>query len=144
MAGRSAGARGGTPRLLSGGNPQIAKGFGDAPVEAYLSAMPGWKQDVGRRLDALMGAACPGVRRAVKWNSPFYGAKNETWFLSFHCYSQYIKVAFFEGASLSPMPPGLSKQKCVRCLDLRENDALNEMQFCDWVKQANRLPGIRM
>lgn len=129
------------PRLLSGGNPQIAKGDGDAPVQAYIAAMPSWKRDVGRRLDALIEDAVPGVRKAVKWNSPFYGAGNEGWFLSFHCLTRYVKVAFFKGAALHPIPPGASKQQDVRYLDIRENDPLDEAQFADWVKQASRLPG---
>ena len=129
------------PRLLSGGNPQIAKGDGDAPVQAYIAAMPSWKRDVGRRLDALIEGAVPGVRKAVKWNSPFYGAGNEGWFLSFHCLTRYVKVAFFKGAALHPVPPGASKQPDVRYLDIRENDPLDEAQFADWVKQASQLPG---
>lgn len=133
----------GGPRLLAGGNPQIAKGHGDAPVQAYIAAMPGWKRDVGRRLDAVIAGAVPGVRKAVKWNSPFYGveAPDGGWFLSFHCFDKYVKVAFFRGASLQPMPPGASKQKDVRYLDIREDDAIDEGQFGDWVKQASRLPG---
>jgi hypothetical protein len=129
------------PRLLSGGNPQIAKGDGDAPVQAYIAAMPGWKSDVGRRLDALIEGAVPGVRKAVKWNSPFYGAGDEGWFLSFHCLTRYVKVAFFKGAALHPVPPGASKQNDVRYLDIRENDPLDDAQFVDWVKQASQLPG---
>jgi hypothetical protein len=129
------------PRLLSGGNPQIAKGDGDAPVQAYIAAMPGWKSDVGRRLDALIEGAVPGVRKAVKWNSPFYGAGDEGWFLSFHCLTRYVKVAFFKGAALHPVPPGASKQNDVRYLDIRENDPLDDAQFADWVKQASQLPG---
>jgi hypothetical protein len=129
------------PRLLSGGNPQIAKGDGDAPVQAYIAAMPGWKRDVGRRLDALIEGAVPGVRKAVKWNSPFYGAGDEGWFLSFHCLTRYVKVAFFKGAALHPVPPGASKQNDVRYLDIRENDPLDDARFADWVKQASQLPG---
>jgi hypothetical protein len=133
-------------KLLSGGNPQIAKGYGDAPVQAYIDAMPGWKRDVGRRLDALVVRAVPGVRKAVKWNSPFYGADEEEsgWFLSFHCFAKYVKVAFFRGAALRPMPPGESKQKEVRYLDIREQDQLDEAQLVAWVKQASKLPGERM
>ena len=134
--------------LLSGGNPQIAKAGGDAPVEAYIAAMPGWKRDVGRRLDALIERTVPGVRKAVKWNSPFYGVegqgKGETWFLSFHCFTKYVKVAFFRGASLRPVPPGESRQKEVRYLDIHEDDKLDEAQFTAWVKQASKLPGERM
>ncbi|MBB5050284.1 hypothetical protein HNQ36_000232 [Afipia massiliensis] len=131
------------PALLSGGNPQIAKGYGDAPVQAYIAAMPGWKSDVGRRLDALIARAVPGVRKAVKWNSPFYGVEDHVWFLSFHVFAKYIKVAFFRGTSLRPVPPGASKQKDVRYLDIHEGE-LDEAQFADWVKQASRLPGERM
>ena len=132
------------PVLLSGGNPQIAKAYGDAPVEAYIAAMPDWKSDVGRRLDALIVRTVPGVHKAVKWNSPFYGIQGQGWFLSFHCYTKYIKVAFFRGASLRPLPPGESKQKEVRYLDIHEDDLLDEAQFADWVKQASQLPGERM
>jgi hypothetical protein len=133
------------PKLLSGGNPQIAKGYGDAPVQAYIAAMPGWKRDVGRRLDALVAAAVPRVRKAVKWNSPFYGVADEAqgWFLSFHCFTSYVKIAFFRGARLRPVPPGASKQKDVRYLDIHEGE-LDEAQFTDWVGQASRLPGERM
>jgi hypothetical protein len=132
------------PVLLSGGNPQIPKGEGDGPVKAYLAAMPGWKRDVGRRLDALIVRTVPGVRKAVKWNSPFYGIGDEGWFLSFHCMTKYIKVAFFRGTSLRPPPPGASKQKEVRYLDVYEDEPLEEARFADWVKQASRLPGARM
>jgi hypothetical protein len=129
------------PTLLSGGNPQIAKGDGDAPVRAYIAAMPSWKRNVGRRLDALIARTVPDVRKAVKWNSPFYGVANQGWFLNFHCFTKYIKVAFFRGASLRPIPPGASKHKDVRYLDIRENDALDEAQIADWVKQAAAMPG---
>jgi hypothetical protein len=132
------------PLLLSGGNPQIAKGYGDAPVQAYIAAMPGWKHDVGRRLDALIVRTVPGVRKAVKWNSPFYGVEDQVWFLSFHCFAKYVKVAFFRGASLHPLPPGESKQKDVRYLDIHEDDQLDEAQLTAWVKQASLLPGERM
>ena len=132
------------PVLLSGGNPQIAKGDGDAPVQAYIAAMPGWKRDVGRQLDALIVRTVPGVRKAVKWNSPFYGVEDGVWFLSFHCFTHYVKVAFFRGASLKPLPPGASKQKHVRYLDIREDDKLDEDQLAAWVKQASLLPGERM
>ena len=132
------------PKLLAGGNPQIAKGYGDAPVRAYIAALPGWKRAVGRRLDALITRTIPGVHKAVKWNSPFYGVESESWFLSFHCYTNYIKVAFFRGRSLRPLPPGESKQKEVRYLDIHEDDAIDEAQLADWVKQASRLPGERM
>ena len=128
------------PVLLSGGNPQIAKADGDAPVQAYIAAMPGWKRDVGRRLDAIIGHAVPGVRRAVKWNSPFYGVEDQGWFLSVHCFTKYVKVAFFRGASLRPVPPGVSKHKDVRYVDIHEGE-LDEAQMATWVKQAAALPG---
>ena len=131
------------PKLLSGGNPQIAKGYGDAPVQAYLAAMPGWKREIGQRIDAVIERTVPGVRKAVKWNSPFYGAGEEGWFLSFHCFTRYVKVTFFQGASLQPVPPGKSKYETVRYLDIREG-AFDEAQFADWVKQASRLPGERL
>ena len=131
------------PALLAGGNPQIAKGYGDAPVQAYIAAMPGWKRDIGRRLDALIARTVPGVRKAVKWNSPFYGVEDQRWFLSFHCFAKYVKVAFFRGTSLRPVPPGKSKHKEVRYLDIHESD-LDEAQLATWVKQASQLPGERM
>ena len=131
--------------LLSGGNPQIAKGEGDGAVQAYIAAMPGWKRDVGRRLDALVAGAVRGVRKAVKWNSPFYGAADrEGGFLSFHCFNRYVKVTFFQGASLQPVPPGASKHPHVRYLDVPENGPFDEARFADWVKQASRLPGQRL
>src|SRR6478736_5530251 len=117
------------PALLAGGNPQIAKADGDAPVQAYIAAMPGWKRDVGRRLDALIVRSVPNVRKAVKWNSPFYGIEGQGWFLSFHVFARYIKVAFFKGSSLHPLPPGESKQKQVRYLDIHEDDRLDEKQL---------------
>lgn len=126
--------------LLSGGNPQIAKADGDAPVQEYIAAMPGWKSDVGRRLDALIVRAVPGVRKAVKWNSPFYGIEGQGWFLSVHTFTRYVKVAFFRGASLRPVPPGASKSKDTRYVDIGE-DALDEAQMAKWVKQAAALPG---
>ena len=132
------------PKLLAGGNPQIAKAYGDAPVQAYIAVMPGWKRDVGRRLDALIVRTVPGVRKAVKWNSPFYGVEDQVWFLSFHCFTKYVKVAFFRGASLRPVPPGTSKQKDVRYLDIHEDDEIDEVQFAAWVKQASLLPGEKM
>jgi hypothetical protein len=131
------------PALLSGGNPQIAKGYGDEPVQAYIAAMPGWKSDVGRRLDALIERIVPGVHKAVKWNSPFYGIEGQGWFLSIHCFTKYVKVTFFRGTSLSPVPPGASKHPEVRYLDIYE-DQLNEAQFAAWVKQASQLPGERL
>ena len=132
------------PVLLSGGNPQIAKGYGDAPVQAYIAAMPGWKSDLGHRLDTLIERTVPGVHKAVKWNSPFYGVEGQGWFLSYHCFTTYVKVAFFRGVSLRPVPPGASKQKEVRYLDIHEDDQLDEAQFAAWVKQASQLPGERM
>lgn len=132
------------PKLLAGGNPQIAKGYGDAPVQAYIAAMPAWKRDVGRQLDAIVDRTVPGVRKAVKWNSPFYGVEEHEWFLSFHCFAKYIKVAFFRGASLRPAPPGESRQKEVRYLDIREDDDFNEAQFTAWVRQASQEPGVKM
>ncbi|MGB6700781.1 DUF1801 domain-containing protein [Methyloceanibacter sp.] len=132
------------PALLSGGNPQIAKADGDAPVQPYIAAMPGWKREVGRRLDALIVRTVPGVQKAVRWNSPFYGVEGQGWFLSFHCFTHYVKVAFFCGASLRPLPPGMSKQKDVRYLDIHEDDQLDEAQLAVWVKQASQLPGERM
>ena len=137
-------AKPGKPALLAGGNPQIAKADGDAPVRAYIAAMPGWKRDVGRRLDDIIVRTVPGVRKAVKWNSPFYGVEGRGWFLAFHCFTMYVKVTFFRGTSLRPAPPGESKQKEVRYLDVREDDELDEAQFADWVKQASQLPGERM
>ena len=131
-------------KLLSGGNPQIAKAYGDAPVQAYTAAMPGWKGDVGRRLDALIVGAVPDVRKAVKWNTPFYGIEGQGWFLGFHCMTKYIKVAFFRGTSLSPVPPVESKQKEVRYLHIHEDDQFDEAQFAEWVKQASQLPGERL
>jgi hypothetical protein len=130
--------------LLAGGNPQIPKGEDDAPVQAYIAAMPGWKRDVGGRLDALIARTVPGVRKAVKWNSPFYGVEDGVWFLNFHCFTKYIKVAFFRGTSLKPVPPGESKHKEVRYLDIHENDPFDEAQLTDWVRQASRLPGVRI
>lgn len=131
------------PALLSGGNPQIAKANGDAPVQAYIAAMPGWKREIGKRLDVLIVRAIPRVQKAVKWNSPFYGVEQGSWFLSFHCFAKYVKVTFFRGTSLRPIPPGKSKQKEVRYLDIHE-DEFDERQFADWVKQASRLPGEHM
>ena len=131
------------PRLLSGGNPQIAKGYGDAPVQAYIKAVPGWKRDIAQRLDALVARTVPGVRKAVKWNSPFYGVDGQGWFVSFHCFTNYIKVTFFRGRSLSPVPPGESKHPEVRYYDVRE-DELDETQFVEWVKQAKELPGEKL
>ena len=138
---KKAAAKRAKPKLLAGGNPQIAKGDGGAPVQAYIAAMPGWKRDVGRRLDALIVRTVPGVRKAVKWNSPFYGVEGLGWFLSFHCFTRYVKVAFFCGASLRPLPPGESKQEGVRYLDIYEDDPLDEKLVASWIRQASKLPG---
>jgi hypothetical protein len=132
------------PTLLSGGNPQIEKAEGNAPVQKYISAMPGWKRDVGRQLDALITCNVLHVRKAVKWNSPFYGMEGNQWFLSFHCFTKYVKVAFFKGTSLRLMPPGASKQSEVRYLDIREWEAIDEAQFVEWVKRASELEGVKM
>jgi hypothetical protein len=132
------------PTLLAGGNPQIAKADGDVPVQAYIAAMPGWKSDVGRRLDALIVRTVPGVRKAVKWNSPLYGVEGQGWFLGIHCFKNYVKVAFFRGASLHPRPPGESRQKEVRYLDIHEDDQIDEARLAAWVRQASQLPGERM
>jgi hypothetical protein len=134
----------GKPRLLAGGNPQIAKAYGDEPVQAYIAAMPDWKQGIGRRLDALIVGAVPNVDKAVKWNSPLYGKEGDSWFVSFHCMTKYVKVAFFRGAELRPPPPGDSKQKYVRYLDIRENDLIDDKQFTAWIKQASKLPGAKL
>ena len=129
------------PALLSGGNPQIAKADGDAPVQAYIAAMPGWKSALGRRLDALIERTVPGVRKAVKWNSPFYGVEGQGWFLSYHCFTRYVKLTFFKGGALEPLPPGKSKHDEVRTLDIREDDALDEVQLAEWIRQAAAIPG---
>ena len=132
------------PVLLAGGNPQIAKGYGEAPVQAYLDAMPGWKAGIGRRIDAIVTRTVPGVRKAVKWNSPFYGMEDDRWFLSFHCMTKYIKVAFFRGAALDPLPPVASKHENVRYVHIGEDGPFDEAQFAGWVAQASRLPGEKM
>lgn len=129
------------PVLLAGGNPQIAKADGNAPVQAYLTAMPGWKRGVGRQLDALIVRTVPGVRKAVRWNTPFYGVEGRGWFLSFHCMTKYIKVAFFRGTSLRPLPPGESKTQETRYLDIYEDEPLDEKQMAAWIKQAAAIPG---
>ncbi len=129
------------PVLLAGGNPQIAKADGDAPVQAYIAAMPGWKHDVGRLLDTLIVRVVPDVKKAVRWNSPFYGVEGRGWFLNYHCFDRYVKVAFFGGSSLSPQPPGESKDANVRYLNIYEDGEFDETQFTDWVEQASRLPG---
>jgi len=136
------------PKLLSGGNPQIGKAYGDAPVQTYIASMPGWKGGIGRRLDEIITRTVPNVYKAVKWNTPFYGFEEEpergAWFLGFHCVTQYVKVAFFNGSQLKPIPPGESTQKDVRYLHIYENEPWDEQQFVDWVKQASKLPLKRM
>jgi hypothetical protein len=132
------------PVLLSGGNPQIAKGYGDAPVKAYIAAIHGWKRDVARRLDALIARTVPGVRKGVKWNSPFYGTADDAWFLSFHCFTKYLKVAFFRGTSLEPVPPVASTHRQVRYLHIHEDEEIDEAQLAKWIRQASKLPGERM
>ena len=132
------------PRLLTGGNPQIAKADGDAPVQAYIAALPGWKREAGRRLDALIVRVVPGVRKAVKWNSPFYGGEGGGWFLSVHAFTNYLKLAFFRGASLRPVPPVESRHEHTRYFHIHQEDEVDEAQLADWVKQASRLPGERM
>jgi hypothetical protein len=127
--------------LLSGGNPQIPKGDGDGPVQAYIAAMPGWKSEMGRRLDVLVERTVPGVRKAVKWNSPFYGVEGQGWFLSYHCFTRYVKVTFFRGAHLAPLPPGASKDPNTRYLDLYEDRELDERQLESWIRQAAGIPG---
>jgi hypothetical protein len=127
-------------KLLSGGNPQIAKADGDAPVQKYIAAMPGWKNTLGKRLDAIIVQNVPNVRKAVKWNSPFYGIEGQGWFLAFHVFTHYVKVTFFKGASLRPLPPGTSKDENTRYYDIREGE-FDESQFATWVKQAAALPG---
>ena len=134
----------GKPKLLAGGNPQIPKGDGDAPVQAYLDAMPGWKQRIGKQLDALIVATVPDVQKAVRWNSPFYGNEGDGWFVSFHCFDRYVKVTFFRGTSLEPQPPGASKTPETRYLDVYEDVPLDEAQFTSWIEQASRLPGEQL
>ena len=129
------------PKLLAGENPQIAKAEGDAAVQAYIAAMPGWKRDVGRLLDTLIERAVPKVRKAVKWNSPFYGVEDQGWFVSFHCFTRYVKVTFFRGTGLQPQPPGESKHKDVRYLDVHEHEKLDEEVVTSWIRQASKLPG---
>lgn len=133
------------PVLLSGGNPQIAKGDGDAVVQSYIAAMPGWKQDVGRTLDAIIGETVPGVRKAVKWNTPFYGAPDAVgWFTAYHCMTRYVKVTFFRGLSLVPVPPVSSKSQDTRYVHIHEGEAFDEAQFADWIRHASRLPGEKL
>ena len=129
------------PRLLAGGNPQIPKGDGDAPIQAYIASMPGWKRDVGRRLDDLVTRTVPHLRKAVKWNSPFYGVKGQGWFLSFHCFTRYVKLTFFNGASLDPLPPVESKDENVRYFHIHEGERIDEKQLTSWIEQAAAMPG---
>jgi hypothetical protein len=140
VAGKSKPKAAAKPKLLAGGNPQIAKADGDAPVQGYIAAMPGWKSDVGRRLDALIVRSVPNVRKAVRYNSPFYGIEGQGWFLSVHCFTKYVKVTFFDGASLRPVPPGTGKDKKARWVDIHEDD-LDEAQLAAWAKQASKMPG---
>lgn len=132
------------PRLLSGGNPQIPKGYGDAPVQAYLDAVPGWKREIARRLDALVERTVPGVAKAVKWNTPLYGVEEGHWFLAMHCFDRYLKVTFFRGAALDPPPAHASKMADVRYHHIHEHDPFDEARLADWIAQASRLPGERM
>jgi hypothetical protein len=132
------------PKRLSGGNPQIPKGEGDGPVQDYIAAMPGWKRDVGKRLDDLIERTVPAVHKAVKWNQPFYGLEGEGWFLSLRCYTNYVQVQFLKGTSLDPMPPKESKHDEVRYVDIHQDDELDENQLRSWFKQASRLPGEKM
>lgn len=132
------------PRLLSGGNPQIPKGYGDAPVQAYLAAMPGWKREIGRRLDALVERTVPGVHKAVKWNTPLYGVEEGSWFLAMHCFDRYVKLTFFRGAALNPVPAERSKVEGVRYHHIHEHDPFDEKLLADWIAQVCRLPGERM
>lgn len=137
----AAGQAAATPKLLSGGNPQIAKADGDAPVQAYIAAMPGWKREIGRRLDGLLERTVPGVRKAVRWNSPFYGIEGRGWFLTFHCFTKYVKLAFLNGSSLRPMPPVESKDPNARYFHVHEHDEIDEQRVADWIRQASELPG---
>ena len=132
------------PKLLSGGNPQIPIGYGDKPVQDYIKAMPGWKRKIGQRLDNLVVEAVPKAEKAVKWNSPFYGLKDQGWFLSFHCFTKYIKLTFFKGTLLKPPPPEESKHKEVRYLNIYEDEAVDETQLKEWIKQASKLPGEKL
>lgn len=129
------------PRLLSGGNPQIPKGDGDAPVQAYIAAMPGWKSEVGRRLDELIVRTVPEVNKAVRWNSPWYGVEGQGWFLSYHCFTKYIKITFIDGAHLDPIPPVASKDEHARYYHLHEHDDIDDQLLGNWISQAAELPG---
>ena len=137
----SAKSTGAKPTLLSGGNPQIPKGDGDAPVQAYIAAMPEWKSEIGRRLDALIVRVVPSVRKAVRWNSPFYGLEGQGWFLSYHCFTKYIKVVFLRGTSLRPVPPVESKDPNTRYFHVHEGDELDEELLASWIEQASQIPG---
>lgn len=132
------------PGLLSSGNPQIAKGDGDAPVQAYIAAMPDWKSDLGRKVDALVTQVVPGVHKAVKWNTPLYGNAGDGWFLAMYCYTKYVQITFFKGQALTPIPPGASKVADVRYLKIHEDEPLDEAQFVDWLRQASSLPGAKL
>lgn len=132
------------PKLLSGGNPQIPKGEGDGPVQNYIAAMPGWKRGIGERLDDLIVRTVPDVHKGVKWNQPFYGFEDEVWFMAFRCYTKYVQVQFFKGASLDPVPPKASKHKEVRYFDIYEDDELDEDLLRSWIQQASELPGEKM
>jgi hypothetical protein len=134
----------GAPKLLSGGNPQIPKGEGDGPVQAYIEAMPGWKHGIGRQLDDLINAVVPDVQKAVKWNTPFYGVPDNGWFVAFHCFDKYVKVTFFKGASLSPPPPVASKQDEIRYVHLHEDEPVDETLLRNWLIQAANLPGAEL
>jgi hypothetical protein len=129
------------PRLLAGGNPQIPKGDGDAPVQAYLDAMPGWKSEVGHRLDELIEQAVPGVVKAVKWNQPLYGVEGQGFFVSFRCFANYLKLTFFRGAELDPLPPVGFKDPDARALHIHDDDELDEGQLVRWFEQAAAIPG---
>lgn len=129
------------PRLLSGGNPQIAKGDGDEPVQAYITAMPEWKQDVGRQLDALIERAVPEVRKGVRWNQPMYGVEDQGWFVSFRCFTRYVKVTFFKGSQLEPPPPVTFKDTDARAFHIEDDDELDEAQVLEWMRQAAAIPG---
>ena len=132
------------PKLLSGGNPQIPKGEGNAPVQDYIAAMPDWKRNVGERLDDLIVRTVPAVHKAVKWNQPFYGLEGEGWFVAFRCYTKYVQMQFFRGTSLEPVPPKASKHSEVRYLDIYEDDELDDDQLRSWIEQAANLPGEHM
>ena len=133
-----------TPKLLSGGNPQIPKGEGDGPVQAYIAAMPEWKRDLGAYLDDLIVRTVPNVHKAVTWNQPFYGIEGEGWFIAFRCFTKYVQLQFFRGTSLDPEPPKAAKHPEVRYLDVHEDDEIDEARLVSWIDQASRLPGERL